>query len=120
MTTVKITTVVGARPQFIKAAAVSRAIATLRANLEKAAESRVLENLGLELRRYVAMTLHRPANVDDLAALKGLMGAIEAMARELPVVFPVHPRTRKNLEQFSSLQEPTEGQTKAGRGGLVS
>jgi len=49
---------------------------------------------------YAALTLHRPGNVDDRETLTRLVGAIEAVARELPVVFPVHPRTRANLERF--------------------
>lgn len=50
--------------------------------------------------RYAALTLHRPGNVDDKPTLTRLVGAIEAVAREVPVVFPVHPRTRANLERF--------------------
>src|SRR5439155_8993474 len=47
---------------------------------------------------YAVLTLHRPSNVDDPAALRGLMEAIEEVQRELPIVFPVHPRTKKALE----------------------
>jgi UDP-N-acetylglucosamine 2-epimerase (non-hydrolysing) len=52
--------------------------------------------LGLQPRSYVLVTLHRPALVDG-SLLADAMEALAAIARELPVVFPVHPRTRKNL-----------------------
>jgi UDP-N-acetylglucosamine 2-epimerase (non-hydrolysing) len=46
---------------------------------------------------YGLMTLHRPANVDDTSTFEKMMGAIAVIARDLPLVFPVHPRTRPNL-----------------------
>ena len=46
---------------------------------------------------YVVLTLHRPANVDDPARFRGLLGAIDQIQRQIPIVFPVHPRTRKAL-----------------------
>src|SRR5207302_220411 len=47
---------------------------------------------------YAVLTLHRPSNVDDPVALRGLMNAIEEVQRELPIVFPVHPRTKRAME----------------------
>jgi UDP-N-acetylglucosamine 2-epimerase (non-hydrolysing) len=58
---------------------------------------RVLEEMSLAPGSYGIVTLHRPANVDDPVALKGLVGAIAAVADRLPLVFPVHPRTRARL-----------------------
>ena len=55
---------------------------------------------GLHGKRYGVVTLHRPSNVDDPAMLGQLAGALREIARELPLVFPVHPRTRANLEKF--------------------
>jgi UDP-N-acetylglucosamine 2-epimerase (non-hydrolysing) len=46
---------------------------------------------------YVVVTLHRPSNVDDPAVLRGLIGALETVGRDLPVIFPVHPRTRARM-----------------------
>ena len=46
---------------------------------------------------YGLMTLHRPANVDDTSTFEKMMGAIAVIARDLPLVFPVHPRTRPTL-----------------------
>ena len=47
------------------------------------------------------MTLHRPSNVDDAKTLGGIIDALEAIGERLPIVFPVHPRTRERLEQFN-------------------
>src|SRR5207253_826755 len=72
-------------------------IDTLLACRKRAAESPILDNLGLAGYSYAVLTLHRPASVDDSAVLRGLMAAVDRLQRELPVVFPVHPRTRKAL-----------------------
>jgi UDP-N-acetylglucosamine 2-epimerase (non-hydrolysing) len=48
---------------------------------------------------YAALTLHRPSNVDDPAKLRGILGAIGEMSRRVPIVFPMHPRTRARIEQ---------------------
>lgn len=53
-----------------------------------------------ELHGYAVLTLHRAGNVDDRATLARLVAALEEIAAELPIVFPVHPRTRNNLERF--------------------
>ena len=74
-------------------------IDTLVANLARAREQRTLERLGLAAGEYVALTLHRPANVDDPAQLEALFAVFEELHRELPVVFPVHPRTRAAIAQ---------------------
>jgi len=55
-------------------------------------------NLGLEPRSYGVLTLHRPSNVDDAGQLGRMVELIVAAAGALPVVFPVHPRTRQRLE----------------------
>jgi len=54
-----------------------------------------LDTFGVRANEYVVLTLHRPANVDDPVVFAGLIRAIEAVQRELPIIFPVHPRTRK-------------------------
>jgi UDP-N-acetylglucosamine 2-epimerase (non-hydrolysing) len=56
--------------------------------------------LGLKEREYVLVTLHRPVNVDDPQRLQAIMGALVRIAKDLPVVFPVHPRTRKQLAEI--------------------
>lgn len=75
-------------------------IDTLYRNLDKARRSRVLERLNLQPNQFGAMTLHRPSNVDDAKTLAGIIDALEAIGERLPIVFPVHPRTRERLEQF--------------------
>ena len=55
---------------------------------------------GLKNGSYGVVTLHRPSNVDDPKVLKRLCEALQHIAADIPLVFPVHPRTRKNLEAF--------------------
>jgi UDP-N-acetylglucosamine 2-epimerase (non-hydrolysing) len=56
------------------------------------------EARGLE--RYALVTLHRPSNVDKPEMLARILKALEEIARELPVIFPLHPRTRRRMEEF--------------------
>jgi UDP-N-acetylglucosamine 2-epimerase (non-hydrolysing) len=72
-------------------------IDTLLAAREQAMRSPILEQLGVGARGYVLITLHRPSNVDDPRQLSALLQTIEEVAGELPLVFPVHPRTRARL-----------------------
>lgn len=62
-----------------------------------------VSRFGLSRRGYGVVTLHRPFNVDDPEKLAGIMGELARLADELPLVFPVHPRTRKALDQTSIL-----------------
>jgi UDP-N-acetylglucosamine 2-epimerase (non-hydrolysing) len=50
--------------------------------------------------RYGVVTLHRPSNVDDADTFTRIAGALKEIAAELPLIFPVHPRTRANIEKF--------------------
>jgi UDP-N-acetylglucosamine 2-epimerase (non-hydrolysing) len=75
-------------------------IDTLLRHRERAEAQQVLETLGLASGGYAVLTLHRPSNVDDPAVLAKLLDALEVIAAEQPLVFPVHPRTRSKLEQF--------------------
>lgn len=63
-------------------------------------DSTALADFGLEAGRYVLVTLHRPSNVDEPGQLKGLLGALGRLSEERKVLFPVHPRTRKNIGAF--------------------
>ncbi len=58
----------------------------------------VWDELGLKEKEYIVMTLHRPANVDEGAKLQELMSEIVNHSHDVPLVFPVHPRTAKILE----------------------
>ncbi len=72
-------------------------IDTLLACRELSRRSSIRDDLRLTGRPFGVLTLHRPANVDDPEVLAGILSAIDHLQRELPVVFPVHPRTRKAL-----------------------
>jgi UDP-N-acetylglucosamine 2-epimerase (non-hydrolysing) len=59
---------------------------------------------GAEARNYTLVTLHRPSNVDEPARLTGIVNALCSLAREAPIIFPVHPRTRDRLAGASELE----------------
>jgi UDP-N-acetylglucosamine 2-epimerase (non-hydrolysing) len=85
-------------------------IDTLRQNLKQAVPAgETLRRHGVPAERlgegYAALTLHRPSNVDDAATLRSLLGAIREVGRRIPVVFPVHPRTRAKIEQHGLAQD---------------
>jgi UDP-N-acetylglucosamine 2-epimerase (non-hydrolysing) len=61
------------------------------------AQERWLQWQRLGFRSYILVTLHRPSNVDDPSVLEEIMVALVEISREIPVVFPVHPRTRQRL-----------------------
>jgi len=73
-------------------------IDTLVKHREMASRLTLRDDLGLMPGGYATLTLHRPSNVDDPQVLTGIMEAIEEIANEIPIVFPIHPRTRKMLE----------------------
>ena len=75
-------------------------IDTLLAHLERAKRLPTLERLGLQPDRFALLTLHRPSNVDDRARLASLFELLEEIHRELPVVFPVHPRTMASIARL--------------------
>jgi UDP-N-acetylglucosamine 2-epimerase (non-hydrolysing) len=75
-------------------------IDTLHAQLARAREERVGERLGVPAGGYALATLHRPSNVDDVGSLTAVLEALAKVSEEMPVVLPVHPRTRKNAERF--------------------
>jgi UDP-N-acetylglucosamine 2-epimerase (non-hydrolysing) len=72
-------------------------IDTLLKNRSKADQSQILNDLGLHQGQYAVLTLHRPSNVDDPAVFGRLIEALEVVQHDLPVIFPIHPRTRNNL-----------------------
>ena len=74
-------------------------IDSLVSALPKAQRRDVRRQLGIEAGRYAVLTLHRPSNVDDTATLDDILQALEAVSERMPVVFPVHPRTRKRLAE---------------------
>ena len=85
-------------------------IDTLLANRARFRRPAVYDELGLQEKNYVVMTMHRPANVDEEQHLKALMEQIITNVHGLPIIFPIHPRTAKifynlwgNEEQLAQL-----------------
>lgn len=93
-------------------------IDTLLAYRERAGQSDILPRLGLTLERherhernkrnerdrrampYAVCTLHRPSNVDDKERFLGILEALQEIGRELPIIYPVHPRTQQRIQSF--------------------
>src|SRR5467141_3146263 len=84
---------------------------------EKAEKSTVLERLALvgqagkngganSVSRYALLTLHRPSNVDNRAVFLNILGGLEELATDCPVVFPVHPRTQRQIREFGFELDP--------------
>lgn len=72
---------------------------------ELATQSNIQDRLGMrkngaDYSPYGVLTLHRPSNVDDPKILRGILDAVSLLAAEMPIFFPVHPRTQKNIESF--------------------
>lgn len=64
------------------------------------AESSILKSLQIELKGYALATCHRAENTDDASRLKEILTALSELANKMPVVFPLHPRTRKLIQTF--------------------
>ena len=75
-------------------------IDSLQQNLKRARALRTKEDLRLEGADYALLTLHRPSNVDLLDSFESILDALEVIASKLPIVFPVHPRTRKTIAEL--------------------
>jgi len=76
-------------------------IDTLLASIEQARSLAAWRDYGLEAGEYVLVTLHRPRLVDDPLLIEQTVGALEQVAADIPVLFPVHPRTRGRLEALN-------------------
>jgi UDP-N-acetylglucosamine 2-epimerase (non-hydrolysing) len=81
-------------------------IDTLLHARERAQQQDVLERLGLAAGAYGLVTLHRPSNVDDPAALASLLSTLGELSQQMRLVFPVHPRTRARLETLGAALDP--------------
>jgi UDP-N-acetylglucosamine 2-epimerase (non-hydrolysing) len=83
-------------------------IDSLVSNLEVANKSDILKRLDLAAQGYIAMTMHRPANVDSPEILRSIIDGVKKISERIPVVFPCHPRTRNRIEEFG-LMDADEG-----------
>src|ERR1044072_886892 len=75
-------------------------IDSLVQNLERARASQVRSELGVSDSDYGVLTLHRPSNVDEKETFVRILAALESITKTLPVIFPVHPRTRKTIAEL--------------------
>jgi UDP-N-acetylglucosamine 2-epimerase (non-hydrolysing) len=75
-------------------------IDSLLKNLERARQSTVKKEMALSEGGYAVLTLHRPSNVDHPGTFKRILAALETINEATPVVFPVHPRTRKTIAEL--------------------
>ena len=75
-------------------------IDSLRSHIDQALADKPWERFDLEPGRYGLITLHRPANVDDSAVFSEIAGALIQISRDLPLLFPTHPRTLERMEQI--------------------
>ena len=71
----------------------------------QAAGGTILGDLGVEPKGYLLTTMHRPANVDNAAGLRSIVDILRRSAALLPVVLPLHPRTRQNLAKYGLLED---------------
>jgi len=75
-------------------------IDTLMKHRERARGLGTPGRLGLQLGHYALLTLHRPSNVDDPSVFSDILDALTEIQRDLPILFPIHPRTAQCLQQF--------------------
>jgi UDP-N-acetylglucosamine 2-epimerase (non-hydrolysing) len=81
-------------------------IDTLLKNREKAKQSNILNKLGFAAdglgnkKRFAVLTLHRPSNVDKRNTLERILTALDEISRNIPIIFPAHPRTRRQIHDF--------------------
>ncbi|MCH8067643.1 MAG: UDP-N-acetylglucosamine 2-epimerase (non-hydrolyzing) [Nanoarchaeota archaeon] len=75
-------------------------IDTLLKHKEKSKKSNILSKLGLDKNSYAVLTLHRPSNVDNKEGFENIIAILEKIQEKIKIVFPVHPRTKKNIELF--------------------
>jgi UDP-N-acetylglucosamine 2-epimerase (non-hydrolysing) len=75
-------------------------IDSLKAHIKHSDNSIILDTLCLEKGNYAILTLHRPSNVDDKNTFKGILKAIDYIQSKIPIIFPVHPRTRSRISSL--------------------
>jgi UDP-N-acetylglucosamine 2-epimerase (non-hydrolysing) len=105
---VKIVNVIGARPNFMKMAPIIDAMNRYPRTLG------LIDRMGIQPKQYATLTLHRPSNVDSEATFRGILEALSTIARKVPVLFPIHPRTYKMAEKFGLTDFFTSGGQVAG------
>ena len=80
-------------------------IDTQKKYLQQALDTKYHETLDIKPREYILITLHRPSNVDDIDRLKELFDDFDELSKREKIVYPIHPRTKNNLEKVGYLQK---------------
>ena len=83
-------------------------IDTQKKYLQQALDTKYHETLGVKSKGYVLITLHRPSNVDNMDKLKEIFDDFEELSKTETLVYPIHPRTKNNLEKLGYLQKVQE------------
>ena len=83
-------------------------IDTQKKYLQQALDTKYHETLDVKYKEYVLITLHRPSNVDDLDKLKEIFDDFEELSKREKLVYPIHPRTKNNLEKLDYLKKVEE------------
>jgi UDP-N-acetylglucosamine 2-epimerase (non-hydrolysing) len=88
---------------------------------EQAARSPILDRWGVRQNnsscgQFALLTLHRPSNVDDPETLEGILRALNGLASDFPIFFPLHPRARKNIDNFGLQKYLANSNTRSDRG----
>ena len=83
-------------------------IDTQKKYLQQALDTKYHETLGVKSKEYVLITLHRPSNVDDMDKLKEIFDDFEELSKKENLVYPIHPRTKNNLEKLGYLKTVQE------------
>jgi UDP-N-acetylglucosamine 2-epimerase (non-hydrolysing) len=82
-------------------------IESLIRHRKKIDQSSILGKMGLKSGQYALLTLHRPSNVDRIEPFKTIVSAIKEMSVQIPILFPVHPRTRLRIQEFNITETST-------------
>jgi len=83
-------------------------IDTQKKYLQQALDTKYDEELGLKSKEYVLITLHRPSNVDNMDKLKEIVDDLEELSKNNKLIYPIHPRTKKNLDKLGYLKKIKE------------
>ncbi|MFT5170850.1 MAG: UDP-N-acetylglucosamine 2-epimerase (non-hydrolyzing) [Candidatus Marinamargulisbacteria bacterium] len=75
-------------------------IDTLLAHTDQASKLTLVSDLNLQKKNYCLVTLHRPSNVDSKETLKEIIDTLLEIEKECPIILPLHPRTKKRIEEF--------------------
>jgi len=70
--------------------------------IDQSYEDKVFHKFGLEKNNFVLVTLHRPSNVDNMNNLRRIMKLLKSLSLKIPIIFPVHPRTRKGIDVMAT------------------